>query len=95
MTSKELEQELQVLDPRFSVLENPNRPGLSNILFEGKNYDLHVISTHLIPDAPDASWRYEFPNGMTARHWAKDEIIDQCENFLKDFKQGKTKGLYE
>src|SRR5690242_6425360 len=80
MTASELEQELKALDPGFSIIENPNRPGLSNILFEGRNYDLHVISTHLIPDEIDASYRYEFANGMSARHWSKPEILDQVTN---------------
>lgn len=88
MTSKDFEQEIQAIDPRFSILENPNRPGLSNIFFGGKNYDLPVISTHNIKDEIDASHRYEFPNGMSARHHSRQEIVDRLEQFLIDEKAG-------
>lgn len=95
MTAKDLEKELFKLDPAFSVSENPNRPGLSNIFYMGKNYDLPVISTHLIKDDPDPSHRYEFPNGMSARHHSKPEIMDRINQFLKDYKEGKLKGYDE
>ena len=95
MTDKEFEVELKKLDKRFSVAENPNRPGLSNIYFEGKNYDLPVISTHNIKDEPDASYRYEFPNGMTVRFWAKSEILPRCEDFLAKFKRGEMNSYHD
>jgi hypothetical protein len=95
MNSKEFEQELKKLDERFSVSENPNRPGLSNIFFIGHNYDLPVISTTLIKDEIDQNYRYQFPNGMMARYWSREEIMARCIDFLADFKKGKFKNLYE
>ncbi len=95
MTALELEVELKALDPRFKVIENPNRPGLSNILFEGKNYDLPTLSTHDIKEEIDASYRYEFPNGMSARHHSRPEIMDRVAGFLVQFNEGKYAGFYE
>lgn len=95
ITAKELEVELKNMDPRFTVQENPNRPGLSNIFFDGKNFDLPVLSTNHIKDEVDRGHRYEFPNGVSARFWSKPEIIGRIEGFLKDFNSGKLNGLYE
>lgn len=83
MTSQELETELQTIDPRLTVVANPDRPGLSNIFFEGKNYDLPVVSSNDIREEPDPSHQYEFPNGMRSRYWSKGEIVGRIEDFLK------------
>jgi len=95
MTAKEFEQELKAIHEGFSVVENPDRPGLSNIFFQGRNYDLPVISTHLIKDEIDLAHRYEFPNGMMARLWSKGEILGRINTFIQDFKSGKLNNIYE
>lgn len=92
MNASDFEKEIQALDPQFSVRENANRPGLSNIFFKGKNFDLPVISTHLILDTVDPSHRYQFPNGMFARYWSSVEVIDRLKQFLIDYKEGKYEG---
>ena len=94
MTSQEFETELKKLDSRFSIIDNPNRPGLSNIFFDNKNYDLPVVSTYDIKDEIDPAYRYEFPNGMRARFWSKPEIMGRCEDFLKN-KYGKFEDMYD
>lgn len=94
MTSQEFEEKIKKMDPRFSVLENPNRPGLSNIFFEGKNYDLPVISTFDIREEVDMQYRYEFPNGLTARFWTQGEVTGRLEDFLKNFNGGKLAEIY-
>lgn len=83
MTSQELEVELKNLDPRLSVVPNNDRPGLSNIFFEGRNYDLPAISSHDIREEADPSHIYEFPNGHRARLWSRPEIVGRIEDFLK------------
>ncbi len=88
MTSTDFEAVLKELDPRFSVVENANRPGLSNILFDSKNFDLPVISTHDIKEEVDPTYRYEFPNGMRPRHHSQGEVLDRIHQFLIDFKGG-------
>ena len=91
MNAIDFEMELKKLDGRFSVIENQNRPGLSNIFFDGKNYDLPVISTHLIKEEVDNAHRYQFPNGMFARLWSQGEVTERIKQFLVDYKAG----LYE
>jgi hypothetical protein len=89
MTSKEFEIEIQKLSPDFSVVENNNRPGLSNILYKSRNYDLPVIPTQNIKDEKDKDYRYEFPNGMSARFWSRPEVVARLEDFLKNFESIK------
>lgn len=93
MNSLELEVKLQTLDPRLTVVPNPDRVGLSNIFFEGKNYDLPVISTNDIREEPDASHTYQFPNGTRARFWSRGEIVGRIEDFLK--KVDSNRDLYK
>jgi len=85
----ELELEIQAIDPRFSIVESANRPGLSNIFFEGVNYDLPVISTTNIKDEIDHAHRYIFPNGMSTRLWSKPEIIGRLQDFIKNLDKVK------
>lgn len=84
-TAKELEVKLKELSPDLQVVDNPNRPGLSNILYQGKNYDLPVISTNCIKDEVDKDYRYEFPNGMSARYWSAPEVLNRVKDFLANF----------
>lgn len=93
LTAKELEVKLKELNPGLQVVDNPNRPGLSNILFNGKNYDLPVLSTNCIKDEIDNSYRYEFPNGMSARYWSVPEVLNRIKDFLANFE--KVKEDYE
>ncbi len=95
MTNKELETKIQTeIDPKFTIVENPNRPGLNNIFYEGKNYDLPVVADD-IREEFDSSYRYEFPNGMSARMWTVSEITDRLHGFIKSFNNPETKALYE
>ncbi len=89
MNAAELQDELKQLDPRFSLIENPNRPGLSNIFFGGVNYDLPPVSSFDIREEEDLAHTYEFPNGWRAPYYTHPAIIARCEKFLQDFKAGK------
>jgi len=92
-TAKEFEVELKKISPDFMVVDNLNRPGLSNILYQGKNYDLPVISTNCIKPEVDPSYRYEFPNGMSARFWSQPEVLARVNDFIKNLETNKD--LYE
>jgi hypothetical protein len=89
MNANDFEIELKKLDKRFSIEENPNRPGLSNIFYDGKNYDLPAISTNDIRDEIDPAYQYEFPNGFRARFWSKGEVLSRIEVFLKNMHEYK------
>ncbi len=95
MTSNEFAEVLKKLDSRFSVAENEQRIGLSNIFFETRNYDLPVISTNDIREEVDQGYRYEFPNGMRARYWTQEEVLGRCKDFLEQYNKGKFDGLYD
>lgn len=90
MTANEFEKELQKLDARLSVVDNPNRPGLSNIFFEGQNFDLPAISTFDIREVADPRYAYEFPNGVRARFWSKPEILARVHDFLKNIDSNRA-----
>lgn len=95
MNSLQFEQKIKEIDPRFSVVTNPNRPGLSNIFFEGRNYDLPVIPTDDIRQEPDNGYRYQFPNTMSARHNSISEVVPKLEAFIKSVNAGDMEGLYD
>jgi hypothetical protein len=95
MNSQQFEQEIKKLDPRFSIVPNPNRPGLSNIFFEGRNYDLPVIPSDDIRQEPDISYRYVFNAGMNARHNSVSDVMPRLEAFLEAHKKGAMKDLYD
>ena len=94
MTSKEFEAEIRKLDPRFTVIDNPNWPLLSNIMFEGKNYDLPAISKNDIKEEIDFTYRHDF-GSMQARYWSRPEIVGRLEAFLKLFKDNKIQEFYD
>jgi hypothetical protein len=84
-TAKEFEVDIKALSNDFQVVDNVNRPGLTNILYQGRNFDLPVISTNCIKTEVDRDYRYEFPNGASARYWTQDEVINRLKDFLKNF----------
>jgi hypothetical protein len=93
MTIQEFEQEIKQISPRFTIKPNPNRPGLNNIYFDGRNFDLPVCPDDVREDI-DESYRYDFPNGYTARMWAKPEMIERLKAFLEQFNSGKLNEIY-
>lgn len=82
MKTSDFEKEIQAIDPRFSIVENPNRPGLSNIFFEGENYDLPPVPSVEIKDEPDPRYFYTFPNGYSHRYWSRADVIPRLKDFL-------------
>jgi hypothetical protein len=84
-TAKEFEVDIKALSNDFQVVDNVNRPGLTNILYQGKNFDLPVISTNCIKTEVDRDYRYEFPNGASARYWTQEEILNRLKDFLGKF----------
>lgn len=95
MTNKDFEKKIQTeIDPKFTILPNPNRPGLNNIFYEGRNYDLPVVADD-VREEIDPSYRYEFPNGMSARMWTIGEIEGRLKVFIESLKNPETRELYE
>ena len=82
MNSTEFEKVIKEIDDRFTVIPSTNRPGLANIFFEGRNYDLPVISSNNIKPEVDMGYRYDFPNGMSSRFWSQGEVITRLNDFI-------------
>ena len=80
MKTKDFALELKAIDPRLAIIENPNRIGLSNVKLDGR--DICPVPSDEIKDEPDNNYRYEFPNGMSARHKSKSEVLAQVEQIL-------------
>ena len=81
MKTQEFLKELKALDNRIEIIENPNRPGLSNVKIYGT--DICPLPSEEIKDEPDNSYRYEFPNGMSARHKSRVEVLAQVKAVLE------------
>jgi hypothetical protein len=62
---------------------------LSNIFYQGTNYDLPAIASDDIPDEPDQRRTYEFPGGIRSRLWSAPEIMERLTDFLEKFEQNK------
>jgi len=92
MTTSDFALELKKLDPRLEIVSNPNRPGLSNIKLDGK--DICPVPSDEIKDEPDNSYRYEFPNGMSARHKSRSEALAQVEQVLEMIKTPEGHELF-
>lgn len=94
MTTQEFEQKIQAISPKFSIKPNLNRPGLNNIFFDGKNYDLPVVADD-VREEVDTGYTYEFPNGYAPRMWTQGEIEEKLKTFLTQFTNGELKEDYE
>lgn len=92
MKTAEFKEELKALDSRLDIVENPNRPGLSNIKIDGK--DICPVPSENIYEEPDNNYRYEFPNGMSARHKSRSEALAQVMSTLELIKTEEGKSIF-
>ena len=69
----DFENELKAIDPRLSIIPNPNRPQLANIKLD--DTDICPIPRYEIRDEPDPTYTIELPNGTLARHKSKNEAL--------------------
>ena len=74
-------KELMDLDPRISVVPNPNRPQISNIKIDGT--DVCPIPRYEIREFRDPGYTIEMPNGMLVPHKSKTEALDLVKHTLK------------
>jgi len=74
-------EEVSKIDPRLTIKENPNRPGLANILLDGK--DVCPVPQYEIFDEIDLGYKITFPNGWSAVHKSRKEALDQIQSTLE------------
>jgi len=92
MKTSEFALELKSLDERLEVVPNENRIGLSNIKLDGR--DICPIPSQEIKDEPDNNYRYEFPNGMSARHNSRQEALDKTKKVLEFIKTPEGREIF-
>ena len=73
--------ELMNLDPRISVIPNPNREKISNIKIDGQ--DVCPIPRYEIREHRDAGYTIEMPNGSLVPHKSRTEALDLVKHTLK------------
>ncbi len=72
--------ELAKIDPRITVVPNPNRPKIANIKIDGT--DVCPIPNFEIREHRDAGYCAEMPNGMLVPHRSKVEAIELVKHRL-------------
>ena len=74
-------EEITKIDPRLTIQVNANRPGLANIMLDGK--DVCPIPQFEIFEETDPGYKITFPNGWTAVHKSRKEALDQIHSTLE------------
>jgi len=80
--------EIQKIDPRLTIQVNPNRPGLSNIMLDGK--DVCPIPTDDLREEDDPRHYYTFPNGYSAPHNSVTSAKQKIHLLLEKLKDPKV-----
>jgi len=65
--------ELAKIDPRLTIVPNPNRPKIANIKLDGT--DICPIPAYEIRELPDPGYTIEGPGGRMMMHRSKQEAI--------------------
>lgn len=81
----DFENELKAIDPRLTVIRNPNRPQIANIKLEGR--DVCPIPAEEIFDQPDPGYKITLPNGWEAQHKSKPEALARVNDVLEKIKE--------
>lgn len=80
MLIADFEKELKDLDPRLSIVQNPNRPHISNIKLSGT--DICPIPSGEIREEKDPSYAVELPNGTMMPHRSRKEALELVKHTL-------------
>ena len=80
----DFENEIKLIDPRFSIVDNPNFKGLKNVFFEGRNFDLPPVPADEIKDEHDPGYYFTFPGGRTAPFHSRASVRERLIKFIGD-----------
>jgi hypothetical protein len=80
----DFEAELRKIDPRLSIVPNPNYPQLANIKLDG--VDVCPIPANDIREESDPSYTVEFSNGFRSKHRSRPEAIDRVNAIIEMIK---------
>jgi hypothetical protein len=92
MKTSDFLSELKAIDPRLDIIENPNRPGLSNIKLDGR--DICPVPSDEIREDSEANYFYVFPNGMHARHKSREEALERVQGVLEMIKTDEGRDTF-
>ena len=84
MLIKDFETELKELDPRLSIVQNPNRANIANIKLNGQ--DVCPIPANEIREERDPTYCIEMPNGMMIPHRSRQEALIAVKHILEYIK---------
>lgn len=84
MIISDFEKELQLIDPRLTIVQNPNRRNICNIKYDG--IDICPIPSGEIRDERDLGYAIEMPNGMMIPHRSRSEALFIVKKTLEDLK---------
>lgn len=80
------------LDPRLTIVANPNYPQLANIKLDGIN--ICAIPSGEIKDEPDPGYTVTFSNGFISKHRCRREAIDLIKNTLENIKTPEGREIF-
>ncbi len=69
----DFQDEVMKIDPRLTIVQNPNRPAIANIKLDGT--DICPIPAHEIRDDSDPTYTMELPNGSAVKHRSRNEAL--------------------
>lgn len=87
-TFPDFENELKAIDPRLTIVRNPNRPQIANIKLEGR--DVCPIPAEEIFEVSDEGYKITLPNGWEARHKSRPEALDRVNATLEMIKDPES-----
>lgn len=88
----EFEEELRTLDPRLTIVKNPNYPQLANIMLDGVN--ICAIPSGEIKEEVERSYNIQFPNGFIAPHRSRPQALSLVKNTLESILTPEGKEIF-
>lgn len=88
----DFQDELINLDPRLTIIRNPNYPQLANIKLDGIN--ICAIPSGEIKDNTDPGYTVQFSNGFVSKHRSRPEALAQVNNTLEMIKTAEGKEIF-
>ena len=88
----EFEEELRNLDPRVTVVQNPNYPQLANIMLDGIN--ICAIPSGEIKEETDRNYTITFANGFVSKHRSRPEALALVKNTLESIQTPEGKEIF-
>lgn len=92
MKTSDFALKIKEIDPRLTIVPNPNREGLSNILLDG--HDVCPVPSDEIKDEDDPRYYYTFPNGFSSPHNSVASATDKIHHLLEKLKDPEKRDAF-